>query len=62
MLTSAAFPHGLPEDLEASVALQLLSEGLSDSDRGPPGVYITIYLCSADLCDRGTYISQVLYM
>ncbi|KAF5351565.1 hypothetical protein D9758_007198 [Tetrapyrgos nigripes] len=33
MLESAAFPNGLPEALEASVALQLLSEGTSsDSD------------------------------
>jgi hypothetical protein len=35
---SAVFPNGLPEDLEASVALQLLSEGLSDSDCGLPRV------------------------
>ncbi|KAK7062801.1 copper-binding transcription factor [Paramarasmius palmivorus] len=34
-LESAAFPNGLPEALEASVALQLLSEGTSsDSDHG----------------------------
>lgn len=59
---SAAFPHGLPEDLEASVALQLLSEGLSDSDRGPPRVYIAIFLCSANFSDRGTLISQFLLL
>ncbi|KAF9269514.1 hypothetical protein L218DRAFT_272584 [Marasmius fiardii PR-910] len=35
-LESAAFPNGLPEALEASVALQLLSEGhSSDSDHAP---------------------------
>jgi hypothetical protein len=62
MPASAAFPHGLPEDLEASVALQLLSEGLSDSDRGPPRVYIAIFLCSANLNDRGTLISQFLLL
>jgi hypothetical protein len=38
MMESAAFPFGLPEALEASVALQLLSEGSSDSEHGgmPP--------------------------
>jgi hypothetical protein len=35
MLESAAFPNGLPEALEASVASQLLSQGaISDSDHG----------------------------
>lgn len=35
MLESAAFPNGLPKALEASVAVQLLSQGAtSDSDLG----------------------------
>lgn len=43
VLQSAVFPNGLPEDLEASVALQLLSEGLSDSDRGLPLVSMPLF-------------------
>lgn len=38
MPTSAAFPNGLPENLGASLALKMPSEGLSDSERGPPRV------------------------
>lgn len=43
MPQTAIFPNGLPEDLEASVALQLLSEGLSDSDRGLPRVKLPFF-------------------
>ena len=41
-LPSAVFPDGLPEGLEVAVARQPISEGLSDSDRGPPRVSIVI--------------------